>query len=88
MIFIIKGFRTIVFIFIVLADMSSGLLQVFVKLVTFNKGCSSKFREGSRVQQTPEEGRRHIGPNIVEITMKMKMRVRKPLIIKSKCKFA
>ena len=22
----------------------------------FNKGCSSKFREGSRVQQTPEEG--------------------------------
>ena len=24
----------------------------------FNKGCSSKFRKGSRVQQTPEEGRR------------------------------
>ena len=24
----------------------------------FNKGCSSKFREGSRVRQTPEEGRR------------------------------
>ena len=24
----------------------------------FNKGRSSKFREGSRVQQTPEEGRR------------------------------
>ena len=24
----------------------------------FNKGCSSKFRVGSRVQQTPEEGRR------------------------------
>ena len=22
----------------------------------FNKGCSSKFRVGSRVQQTPEEG--------------------------------
>ena len=25
----------------------------------FNKGRSSKFREGSRVQQTPEEGRGH-----------------------------
>ena len=24
----------------------------------FNKGRSSKFREGSKVQQTPEEGRR------------------------------
>ena len=24
----------------------------------FNKGCSSKFREGSRVRQTPEEGQR------------------------------
>ena len=37
MIFIIKGFRTIVFNFFVIshnisADMSSGLLQVFVKL--------------------------------------------------------
>ena len=34
----------------------------------FNKGCSSKFREGSRVWQTPEEGRRtyqlkHCGNN-------------------------
>ena len=41
--------------------MSTGLLQVFVKLGNprgFNKGHSSKFREGSRVQQTPEEGRR------------------------------
>ena len=28
----------------------------------FNKGCSSKFREGSRVQQTPEEGRRTYRP--------------------------
>ncbi len=24
----------------------------------FNKGCSSKFREGSQVRQTPEEGLR------------------------------
>ena len=24
----------------------------------FNKGCSSKFHEGSQVRQTPEEGRR------------------------------
>ena len=34
----------------------------------FNKGCSSKFREGSRVRQTPEEGWRiyqlkHYGNN-------------------------
>ena len=28
----------------------------------FNKGRSSKFREGSRVRQTPEEGRRIYGP--------------------------
>ena len=34
----------------------------------FNKGCSSKFREGSKVRQTSEEGRRtyqlkHCGNN-------------------------
>ena len=28
----------------------------------FNKGRSSKFREGSRVRQTPEEGRRTYQP--------------------------
>ena len=28
----------------------------------FNKGRSSKFREGSQVQQTPEEGRRTYRP--------------------------
>ena len=28
----------------------------------FDKGCSSKFREGSQVQQTPEEGRRTYRP--------------------------
>ena len=28
----------------------------------FNKGHSSKFREGSRVRQTPEEGRRTYRP--------------------------
>ena len=28
----------------------------------FNKGCSSKFCEGSRVRQTPEEGRRTYQP--------------------------
>ena len=28
----------------------------------FNKGHSSKFHEGSRVRQTPEEGRRTYGP--------------------------
>ena len=29
----------------------------------FNKRCNSKFRVGSRVQQTPEEGRRTYRPN-------------------------
>ena len=28
----------------------------------FNKGCSSKFRVGSRVRQTPEEGQRTYRP--------------------------
>ena len=42
-----------------------------------NKGLSSKFRVGSRVRQTPDEGR-----NVVEITIKMKKIVRKPLMIK------
>ena len=44
--------------------MSSGL-QMFVELGNihrFNKGRSSKFREGSRVRQTPEEGRRTYRP--------------------------
>ena len=31
-------------------------------LLGFNKGRSSKFREGSRVRQTPEEGRRTYRP--------------------------
>ena len=39
--------------------MSAGLLQVFVEL---NKGRSSMFCEGSRVRQTPEEGRRTYRP--------------------------
>ena len=46
------------------ADLSSGLLQVFVELGNrgFNKGRSLKFRVGSRVRQTPEEGRRTYQP--------------------------
>ena len=47
--------------------MSSGLFQVFVEIRTgdprgFNKGRSLKFREGSWVRQTPEEGRRTYRP--------------------------
>ena len=41
--------------------MSFGLLQVFVELGNLH-GCSSKFREGSRVSQKPEEGRRTYRP--------------------------
>ena len=48
----------------------------------FNKGRCLKFHESSRVRQTPEEGG-HIGRNIVEITIKMKTIVQKPLMIKS-----
>ena len=40
------------------ANMSSGLLQVFVEL--------GKFREGSRVRQIPEEGRRKYQPKRCE----------------------
>ena len=47
----------------------------------FNKGRSSKFREGSRVRQTPEVGRRTYRPKRLEITIKMKTIVRKPLMI-------
>ena len=49
----------------------------------FNKGRSSEFRVGSRVRQTLEEGRRTYR-NVVEITIKMKTLVRKPLMIKTK----
>ena len=45
----------------------------------FNKGRSSKFREGSRVRQTPEKAGGHIGRNLVEITIKTKTIVRKSL---------
>ena len=45
----------------------------------YNKGRSSKFREGSRVRKAGG----HIGGNVVEITIKMKTIVRKPLMIKS-----
>ena len=40
----------------------------------FNKGRSSKFREGSRVRQKGG----HVGRNVVEITITMKTIVRKP----------
>ena len=59
--FVIKGFRTIAFIFIVISTTfrricNSGLLQVFVKLR--NLYGTSKYP----VQQTPEEGQRTYRP--------------------------
>ena len=53
MIFIIKNFKTFVFIFIVIST-------TFTLCVFFgsSKGRSSKFRESSRVRQPPEEGQR------------------------------
>ena len=49
--FIIKGFRMIVFIFIVISTTTGDPRG-------FNKGRNSKFCVGSRVRLTPEEGRR------------------------------
>ena len=48
----------------------------------FNKGRSSKFGEDNRVRQTPEEAGGHIDQNVLEIIIKMKKIVRKPLMIK------
>ena len=48
----------------------------------FKKRRSSKFREGSRVRQTPEEGRRIYRPKRCGNNNKMKTIVRKPLMIK------
>ena len=48
----------------------------------FDKGRNSKFREGSRVRQTPEEGRGTYRPKRCEIAIKMKTIVWKPLMIK------
>ena len=83
MIFIIKGFRTCVFIFIVISptlwqteseqknpmDSIKDIVRSFVKVPEFDKHL--KKAEG------------HIGRNIVEITIKMKTIVRKPLMIKT-----
>ena len=59
MIFVIKGFPTIVFIFIVISTTFPQRMANGIKTDDprgFNKGRSSKFREGSRVRQIPEEG--------------------------------
>ena len=50
----------------------------------FSKGRSSKFREGSGFDKDLKKGGEHIGRNVVEITIKMKTIVRKPLMIKMK----
>ena len=70
--------------------MSSGLLQVFFELENlhrtsnFNEGRSSKFRVGfPELDKHLKKARGHIGRNVVEITIKMKTIVRKPLMIKN-----
>ena len=72
MIFIIKGFRTIVFVIIVIST-------------TFRLICPPAFfRWLSKVPEFDYTWRRlggHIGRNVVEITIKMKTLVRKPLMI-------
>ena len=47
-----------------------------------NKRRSSKFRVDSRARQTTKKAGGYIGRNFVEITIKMKTIVQKPLIIK------
>ena len=49
-----------------------------------NKGRSSKFREVPEFEKPLKKAGRHIGRNIVEITIKMKTIVRKALMIKLK----
>ena len=48
----------------------------------FNKGRSSKFREGFRVEQTPEEGRRTFQPKRCGNNNKDEDNSPKPLMIK------
>ena len=50
----------------------------------FNKGRSSKFRVGSEFDKHLKKAGGHIGRNIMEITIKMKTKVLKPLMIKNK----
>ena len=50
----------------------------------FNKVRSSKFREGSRVRQTPEEGRRTYGPKRCRNNKKDEDNVQKTLNDKNK----
>ena len=48
----------------------------------FNKGRSLKFREDPEFDKHLKKAGGHIGRNVVEITIKMKTIVRKPLMIK------
>ena len=48
----------------------------------FNKGRSSKFREGCDFSKQLKKAGGHIGRNVVEITIKMKTIARNPLMIK------
>ena len=62
---LIKGFRTIVFIFIVISTTFQPICPLTFRTGNpqgFNKEHSSKFREGSQVRQTPEEGWRTYRP--------------------------
>ena len=48
----------------------------------FDKGCSAKFRVGSEFDKHLKKAEGHISQNVVEIAIKMKTIVRKPLMIK------
>ena len=85
MIFIIKGFQTIVFIFIVISTTfwpicPSAFFRCLLNLGTFTDVVQSSMKV-PEFDKHLKKARGHIGQN-VEITIKMKTIVRKPLMIK------
>ena len=89
-IFIIKGFRTIVFIFIVISITFRPICPpVFFKclsnLGTFTELQTTSFIESTGIPEFDKHLKKaggHIGRNVVEKTIKMKTIVWKPLMIK------
>ena len=53
----------------------------------FNKGHSLKFHVGSEFDKQPKKAGGYIGQKVVEITIKIKTIVRKPLMIKTQDRF-
>ena len=80
MIFIIKGFWTIIFIFIVISTKFRPICPPAFRCLS-NSGTYTGLRTTSFTESTKKAGG-HIGRTVVEITAKMKTIVREPLMIK------